>query len=101
MTGDSDGAGQEVLVDRTLAADGAAQLADAAADAAGRVAGDEVAGQPGPVAFWHVSDIKNSLQLVLEAGGQIQQAVRDVRGGKLVATARDAEGNLIGFIQIP
>ena len=58
-------------------------------------------GQPGPVAFWHVSDIKNSLQLVLEAGGQIQQAVRDVGGGKLVATARDAEGNLIGFIQMP
>jgi predicted enzyme related to lactoylglutathione lyase len=58
-------------------------------------------GQPGPVAFWHVSDIKNSLQLVLNAGGQTQQAVRDVGGGKLVATARDAEGNLIGFIQMP
>ena len=56
---------------------------------------------PGPVAFWHVSDIKNSLQLVLDAGGQTQQAVRDVGGGKLVATARDAEGNLIGFIQMP
>ena len=58
-------------------------------------------GQPGPVAFWHVSDIENSLQLVLNAGGQTQQAVRDVGGGKLVATARDAEGNLIGFIQMP
>jgi predicted enzyme related to lactoylglutathione lyase len=58
-------------------------------------------GQPGPVAFWHVSDIKNSLQLVLDAGGQTQQAVRDVGGGKLVATAKDAEGNLIGFIQMP
>jgi len=58
-------------------------------------------GQPGPVAFWHVSDIKNSLQLVLDAGGQTLQAVRDVGGGKLVATAKDAEGNLIGFIQMP
>jgi predicted enzyme related to lactoylglutathione lyase len=58
-------------------------------------------GQPGPVAFLHVSDIKNSLQLVLNAGGQTQQAVKDVGGGKLVATARDAEGNLIGFIQTP
>jgi predicted enzyme related to lactoylglutathione lyase len=58
-------------------------------------------GQPGPVAFWHVSDINSSLQLVLDAGGQAQQAVRDVGGGKLVATARDAEGNLIGFIQMP
>jgi predicted enzyme related to lactoylglutathione lyase len=52
------------------------------------------------VAFWHVSDIKNSLQLVLDAGGQTQQAVRDVGGGKLVATVRDAEGNLIGFIRM-
>ena len=58
-------------------------------------------GQSGPVAFWHVSDIKNSFQLVLDAGGQTQQAVRDVGGGKLVATAKDAEGNLIGFIQMP
>lgn len=58
-------------------------------------------GQPGPVAFCHVSDIKNSLQLVLDAGGQVQQAVKDVGGGKLVATAKDAEGNVIGFIQMP
>ena len=58
-------------------------------------------GQPGPVAFLHVSDIKNSLQLVLNAGGQTQQAAKDVGGGKLVATAKDAEGNLIGFVQLP
>lgn len=57
--------------------------------------------QPGPVAFFHVSDIKNSLQLVLDAGGQTQQATKDVGGGKLVATAKDAEGNLIGFVQMP
>ena len=58
-------------------------------------------GQLGPVAFLHVSDIKNSLQLVLDAGGQTQQAVRDVGGGKLVATAKDADGNIIGFIEMP
>ena len=58
-------------------------------------------GQPGPVAFWHVSNIKESLQLVLDAGGQTQQAAKDVGGGKLVATAKDAEGNLIGFVQLP
>jgi predicted enzyme related to lactoylglutathione lyase len=58
-------------------------------------------GQPGPVAFLHVNDIKNSLQLVLNAGGQTQQAVRDVGGGKLVAAATDAEGNLIGLYRCP
>ena len=58
-------------------------------------------GQPVPVAFLHVSDIKNSLQSVLDAGGQTQQAAKDVGGSKLVATAKDAEGNLIGFVQTP
>ena len=57
--------------------------------------------QPGPVAFFHVSDINKCLQLVVDAGGQTQQAAKDVGGGKLVATTRDAEGNLIGLIQMP
>ena len=56
---------------------------------------------PGPTAFWHVSDIKSSLQSVVEGGGQTQQAPKDVGGGKLVETAKDAEGNLIGFVQMP
>ena len=56
---------------------------------------------PGPVAFWHVSDIKSSLQSVIEGGGQMKQAPKDVGGGKLVATAEDAEGNAIGFVQMP
>ena len=55
----------------------------------------------GPLAYWHVSDVKESLQLVLDAGGQMQQAVKDVGGGKLVAAAKDTEGNLVGFIQTP
>jgi len=41
------------------------------------------------------------LQSLLGAGAQIEQKVRDVGGGKLIATARDAEGNLVGLIQLP
>ena len=58
-------------------------------------------GLTGPVAFYHVSDIKSSLQELLDGGAQIQQQLRDVGGGKLTATVKDPDGNLIGLIQIP
>ena len=54
-----------------------------------------------PVGFYHVSDIRNSLKSLLDAGAQTQQEVRDVGGGKLTATIIDADGNLIGLIQQP
>lgn len=34
----------------------------------------------GPVGYWHVSDIKESLRLLLDAGAQMQQEVIDVGG---------------------
>lgn len=56
-------------------------------------------GMTGPVAYWHVDDIRAALQRLLDAGAQVQQAVSDVGGGKLVATVKDADGNEIGLIQ--
>lgn len=58
-------------------------------------------GMTGPVGYWHVSDIKKSLQLLLDAGAQAQQEVKDVGGGKLIASVKDADGNGIGLIQSP
>ncbi len=58
-------------------------------------------GMTGPVAYWHVNDIKKSLQLLLDAGAQAQQEVKDVGGGKLIASVKDADGNVIGLIQTP
>ncbi len=58
-------------------------------------------GMTGPVGYYHVDDIKKSLQLLLEAGAQAQQGVRDVGGGKLIASVRDADSNVIGLIQSP
>jgi predicted enzyme related to lactoylglutathione lyase len=49
----------------------------------------------GPVGYWHVDDIEETLQLLLDAGAETQQAIRDVGGGKLIATAKDADGNVI------
>jgi predicted enzyme related to lactoylglutathione lyase len=56
-------------------------------------------GLTGPVAYWHVEDINTSLEQLVEAGAETQQAVRDVGGGKLMARVRDADGNLIGLLQ--
>ncbi len=58
-------------------------------------------GMTGPVGFWQVDDIKKSLQLLLDGGAEVQQAVKDVGGGKLVASVRDADGNAIGLVQSP
>jgi predicted enzyme related to lactoylglutathione lyase len=58
-------------------------------------------GMTGPVGYWHVNDIKKSLQLLLNAGAKVQQEVKDVGGGKLIAWVRDADSNIIGLMQSP
>ena len=59
------------------------------------------AGMTGPVGYYHVNDIKKSLQLLLDAGAHVQQEVKDVGGGKLIASVKDADGNIIGLLQFP
>jgi predicted enzyme related to lactoylglutathione lyase len=58
-------------------------------------------GMTGPVGYRQVLDIRKSLQLLLDAGAQVHQEVKDVGGGKLIATVKDASGNTIGLIQFP
>lgn len=58
-------------------------------------------GMTGPVGYIPVTDIKTSLQLLLDAGAQAQQAVTDVGGGKLTALVKDADGNILGLMQSP
>ncbi len=58
-------------------------------------------GMTGPVGFFNVTDIKKSLQTLLEAGAGSQQEPKDVGGGMLVAYAKDTDGNSIGLIQAP
>ena len=73
------------------------------------VAGQEVGldpnghstGMSGPVGYWHVDDINESLKHLVDAGAETQQPVRDVGGGKLIATVKDADGNMIGLLQAP
>src|SRR5437868_11501718 len=56
-------------------------------------------GMTGPVGYFEVDDIKKTLQLLLDAGAQVQQGVKDVGGGKLIATVKDADGNPIALAQ--
>ena len=58
-------------------------------------------GMTGPVGYYQVNDIKKSLQLLMDAGAQVQQEVQDVGGGKLIASVKDADSNIIGLIQSP
>ncbi len=53
----------------------------------------------GAVVYYHVTDIKGTLQALLEGGAQLDQDVKDVGGGRLIASVKDADGNLIGILQ--
>ncbi len=57
-------------------------------------------GLNGPVSYWQVADIQESLQALLEAGAVLVQEVKDVGGGMLIASVRDADNNDIGLTQL-
>jgi predicted enzyme related to lactoylglutathione lyase len=56
-------------------------------------------GMTGPVPFWHVDDIRKTIQSLLDAGAVVRQDAKDVGGGRLVASLADPDGNAIGLIQ--
>jgi predicted enzyme related to lactoylglutathione lyase len=58
-------------------------------------------GMTGPVAYVEVDDIKRRLDQLLGAGAETQQPITDVGGGKLIASVRDADGNVTGLAQSP
>ena len=53
----------------------------------------------GMTAFFHVDDIKKSLQILLDAGSEIIQDLKDVGGGRTIASVKDKDGNIIGLVQ--
>ena len=72
-------------------------------DAAGQHIGLVPSGGPqsmtSPVAYWHVPDIEAKLAEVIAAGATVKDPVRDVGGGRLVATVTDPDGNVLGLLQ--
>ena len=65
----------------------------------GLVPGGGPQGMTSPVAFWHVADIEAKLAEVTAAGATLKEPVRDVGGGRLVATVTDPDGNVLGLLQ--
>ncbi|MGW8782728.1 VOC family protein [Streptomyces sp. NPDC055796] len=65
----------------------------------GLVPGGAQQGMTSPVAHWHVPDIEAKLAEVTAAGGKLKDPVRDVGGGRLVATFTDPDGNVLGLLQ--
>ncbi|MDX2590776.1 MULTISPECIES: VOC family protein [Streptomyces] len=58
-------------------------------------------GLTGPVPYWHVTDLRERLGALLEAGAELLQDAQDVGGGRLIASVKDADGNLVGLLQDP
>ncbi|HXB16605.1 MAG TPA: VOC family protein [Solirubrobacteraceae bacterium] len=52
-----------------------------------------------PTPFWEVADIDAKLAEMTGAGAAVKDAVRDVGGGRRVATVTDADGNVLGLVQ--
>jgi len=55
--------------------------------------------EAGVTAFFHVDDIKNSLQILLDADAAIIQDIKNVGGERLIASVKDKDGNIIGLVQ--
>jgi len=55
--------------------------------------------EAGMTAFFHVDDIKNSLQILVDADATIIQDIKNVGGGRLIASVKDKNSNIIGLIQ--
>ena len=53
----------------------------------------------GMTVYYEVDDIKTSLQSLLDAGAQQVQEIKDVGGGRLIASVKDVDGNIIGLLQ--
>ena len=52
-----------------------------------------------PVAFWRVPDIEAKLAEATAAGATVNEAPREVGGGRVVATLTDPDGNVLGLMQ--
>jgi predicted enzyme related to lactoylglutathione lyase len=57
--------------------------------------------QDGMTAYYHVDDIKKDLKSLVDAGAKTIQEIKDVGGGRLIASVKDVDGNIIGLLQDP
>jgi predicted enzyme related to lactoylglutathione lyase len=72
---------------------------DVAGQHIGLVPGGGPQGMTSPVAYWHVPDIEAKLDELTAAGAGVKEPVREVGGGRRVATVTDPDGNVLGLLQ--
>jgi len=53
----------------------------------------------GMTVYYQVEDIEKSLKSFVEAGAKTIQEIKDVGGGRRIASLRDENGNIIGLLQ--
>jgi predicted enzyme related to lactoylglutathione lyase len=58
-------------------------------------------GMTGPVPYTEVPDIDAAYQRLIDAGAEGVQKPRNVGQGKLIASVKDADGNMIGIMHTP
>ena len=56
-------------------------------------------GFTGSVGYWEVEDVNARFQDLLATGATEHESPRDVGNGALIASVKDADGNVIGIIQ--
>jgi predicted enzyme related to lactoylglutathione lyase len=72
---------------------------DAEGQHIGLVPGGAQQGMTSPVAYWEVPDIEAKLAELTAAGATVKDPVREVGGGRVVATVTDPDGNVPGLLQ--
>ena len=58
-------------------------------------------GMTGAVPYAEVGDIHTTFDRLIEAGAEGVQEPKDVGKGKLIASVKDADGNMIGIMHTP
>lgn len=56
-------------------------------------------GMTGPVGYWHVDNIADTIAALQVTGATERQPITDVGGGRQIATMTDADGNILGLLQ--
>jgi predicted enzyme related to lactoylglutathione lyase len=72
---------------------------EASAQHIGLLPGGGPKGMTSPLAYWHVPEIEAKLAEVTAAGATVKEPVRDVGGGRVVATVTGPDGNVLGLLQ--
>lgn len=58
-------------------------------------------GLPYPIAYWNVQGVEKATEQLLASGATVFKEARDVGGGMMMATFKDASGNIFGIIDMP